>query len=159
MALADITKIEGDELVAIEILASATAANSPPATLTAGVSVDDIKRAFGGAVPDDLSLVVLSTAGSDTMTVTLRLWAKWGTLAGLTANGAWTPLGTGADGTKGTVNGGAAIGETGSNTIRHAEPVSLTAHCQRVYVEITNIGGTSTAVTVFLVGRKRYGSY
>lgn len=158
MAIGAITTIEGD-LTAIEILASAITTNNPPASLTAGVSVDVIKSAFGSIVPDDLSLVVLSTAGSGTMTVTLRLWGKWGTLAGLTSAGAWTPLGTGADSTKGIINGGVAIGETGSNTIRHAEPVSLTAHMERLYVEITAIGGTDTAITVFLVGRKRYGSY
>ncbi len=157
MALGEITTIEGD-LVAVEILASATATNSPPASATAGVSLDAIQAAFGGTIPEDLSIVVTSTAGSGTMTVTLRLWEKFGVLASQ-ANGLWCPAGIGADAVKGVLNGGAAIGETSADLIRHCEPVSLTAHAQRLYVEITAIGGTSTAVTVFLVGRRRYGSY
>jgi hypothetical protein len=158
MALGDVTTIEGD-LIAVEILASATATNSPPASLTAGVSVDVLNGAFGGAIPEDLTLLVVSTAGSATMTVTLRAWGKFGTLAGLTSVGAWSPLGTGTAAAKGVINNGAAIEETSADVLRHAQPFSLTAHMQRLYIEITAIGGTSTAITVFLVGRKRYGSY
>lgn len=158
MALGDITNIDND-LYAVEILASATSTNSAPASLTAGVAVQTVADAFGGAIPSDLSLLVVSTAGSSTMNVTMRLWGKFGVLAGLTSVGAWAPLGVGADATKGVINAGSAMGETGTDLIRHVEPVSLTAHMQRLYVEITSINGTSTAVTVFLVGRRRIGSY
>jgi hypothetical protein len=157
MALGDITTIEGD-LVAIELLASATATNSPPAAATAGLSMDEAKAAFGGIIPDDISLVVMSTAGSATMSITLKLWGEFGTLGSI-ASGAWAPLGIGGDTTKGIINGGSAIGETASDVIRHAEPISWPAHCQRLYLEITAIGGTSTAVTAWLVARKRYGQY
>lgn len=154
MAIGDVTTIEGD-LVAIELLASATATNSAPASATAGLSLDDVKAAFG-AIPDDISLVVTSTAGSGTMSVTLRLWQKFGTLGSQT-NGTWCPAGVGTDSGKGVLNNGAAIGEVSANQIRHCEPVSLSAHAQRLYLEITAIGGTSTAVTAWLVARKRYG--
>jgi len=157
MALGDVTTIEGD-LVAIELLASATATNSPPASATAGLSMDTVLSAFGGSIPDDVSVVVTSTAGSATMTVTLRLWQKFGTL-GSQANGTWCPAGPGADATKGVINGGSAIGEVSADLIRHCEPISLSAHAQRLYLEIAAIGGTSTAVTAWLVARKRYGQY
>lgn len=154
MALGDITTIEGD-LVAVEVLASATGANSPPSGATAGVSVDVIKGAFGGALPDDLTFRLKSTAGSASMTATIKQWGYHG--APITQ---WSATGTGLGASKGIMNGGAAIDEGPvADTIAHAEPVSLIAHFQRVYYEITAIGGTSTAVTGYLVGRKRYGSY
>lgn len=157
MALGDVTNIEGD-LYAVEILASATATNSPPAAATSGVALDAIKAAFGGAIPDDLSIVVTSTAGSGTISVTLRVWECFGTLASQ-ATGLWCPIGTGSDSSKGVLNGGAAIGEVSADLLRHCEPVSLAAHAQRIYTEIAAISGTATAVTVFLVGRRRVGSY
>lgn len=157
MALGDVTTIEGD-LIAIELLASATATNSAPASATAGLSMDAVLGAFGGKIPDDISLVVTSTAGSGTMTVTLRLWQKFGTL-GSQANGTWCPAGVGTDAGKGVLNAGSAIGEVSADLIRHCEPVFLSAHAQRLYVEITAIGGTNTAITVWLVARKRYGQY
>lgn len=157
MAIGDVTTIAGsDTLIAIEVLASETAVNSPPANATAGIAVRDIISAFGGQMPQDLSLVVVSTAGSGTMTVTIRQWLMFGTLGSISA-GAWCPAGPGGDATKGVINAGAAIGETGSNTIRHCEVVTFTAHASRLYFEITAIGGTGTAVTVFLVGRKGHG--
>jgi hypothetical protein len=158
MALGDTTNIAGD-LYAIEILASVTAANSPPASLTAGVAVDQIASAFGGIVPDDLTLLLVSTAGSATMSCSGRLWMKFGTLGSLTSIGAWAPAGVGTGAAKGLINAGASIDETGTDMLRHAEPVSLVAHAERIYLEITAIGGTSTAVRAFLVGRRRIGSY
>lgn len=158
MALGDITRLDdathGDH-IAVEILASATATNSPPATATAGVSMVAILDAFGGVLPPDMRIVATSTAGSATMSVTLRLWEMFGTLASQT-NGLWSPPGVGADSVKGLLNGGVAIGEVTADVIRHSEVISLGAHASRVYVEITAIGGTATAITVFLVGRKHY---
>lgn len=158
MAKGDIVTI-GD-WTAIELLASATAVNNPPASLTDGVAVDQIASAFGGIVPDDLTLLLVSTAGSATMSCSARLWMKFATLAGLTsAPGCWAPAGVGTGAAKGLINAGASIDETGADMLRHAEPVGLVAHAERVFIEITAIGGTATAVTVFLVGRRRTGSY
>ena len=154
MALGTVSTIEGD-LVAIEILASATATNSPPSGASAGVSVDAIKAAFGGILPDEVSLRIASTAGSASMTATFKLWGYHG--SPITQ---WTACGTGAGASKGLINGGAAVDEGPvADTIAHAEPVTSLAHFQRIYLEITAIGGTSTAVTAWLVARKRYGSY
>lgn len=150
MALGDVTESVPD-LVEIEALASATATNSPPAGASAGLAVDAIKSALKGYVPGTMSLLIYSTAGSGTMTVTCRLW---GYVPGAAV---WVPLGPGGDATKGVINEGQAIGETGTDTIRHMEPVDLPGHVARLYVEVTAIGGTATAVTGKLVARRQSG--
>ena len=143
--LGQITALGGGNVVQVCILASATATNSAPAQTTDGVSVDALRAAFGGTMPDIVKLIVKSTAGSATMTATLRLWELNGTVAT-----DWAPSGTGADATKGVLNGGAALGETGANVINHCEPVYGLHQASRIYVEITAIGGTSTAIEVYL---------
>lgn len=149
MAIGDTLELAPD-LYSIELLASATAANSPPSGASAGLSVDAIKAIFG-VVPDVMSLHVHSTAGSATMTATFKLWGYLGATLG------WVPVGTGTDTGKGTINGGAAIGETSTDALMHVEPVGYLGHFVRVYLEITAIGGTSTAVTGRLIGRRSYG--
>lgn len=140
MALGDVTT-SGDRIT-IELLASAIATNSPPSGSSAGISVQAIADANVYGIPRNVSLILASTAGSVTMTVSARLWAYDGTR--------WLPVGTGGDSTKGMLNNGATIGETGSDTIRHVEPVDLIEHFQRLYLEIVTIGGTATAVTGYL---------
>ena len=150
MAIGDTTAYPTGDTIAIELLASATAANSPPSGSSAGLAVSDIVALFNYA-PDDVTLLLFSTAGSATMTVTARLWGYHPIGAGY-----WCPLGTGADADKGKINAGAAIGETGADTIRHSEVISLVGIAgTRIYLEITNIGGTSTAVEAHLVVRRR----
>lgn len=126
----------------IELLASATATNSPPSGATAGLDVGDLY--LNGEKPDVVSLLIFSTAGSDAMTVTCRIW---GYNAAATT---WFPLGVGTAAGKGVLNGGAAIAETEADKIAHAEPLDLPLHFTRLYLEITAIGGTSTAVTGLL---------
>lgn len=156
MAKGDISTI-GD-WTAIELLASVTAANSPPSAETHGLSTDQVKAAFGGKIPDDLSVLILSTAGSGTMTCTASLWAGSGVLGGLTSG--WGKPGLGATSSvKGLINAGSTIDEVSADKIWHAEPVGYIAHFSRVYLEITAIAGTLTAVTGFLVGGRRYGEY
>lgn len=154
MALGDVTTVAPD-LIAVEVLASATATNSPPASATAGLPMTTLIDAFSGRLPANLSFVACSTAGSATMTATFRAWLMFGTLASL-SNGLWAPAGAGTDALKGVLNAGVACGETSSDAIRHCEPIELTGHASRLYVEVTAIGGTNTAVTCFVVGRKNY---
>lgn len=141
-ALGDVTTISG-EVKVVEILASATATNSPP-TNNAGIAVNDLS--LYGMAPEEGVLAIASTAGSGTMTATFRLWGKLPVGGGI-----WVPLGPGADATKGTLNTGSAIGETGTDTLRHSEVVEHLGMFDRLYVEITAIGGTSTAVTAWMV--------
>lgn len=129
------------ERYAVQLLTAATATNSPPSGASAGVEVNSLK------FPEDGLLVLKSTAGSGTMTVTCRAWGYDLSLA------AWFPLGTGAAATKGVINGGDAIGETEADTIAHGEILSGSRHLTRVYLEITAIGGTATAISAWLVAR------
>lgn len=122
---------------AVQLLSAATATNGAPSGATAGFA---IRR------PVDRALFQLkSTAGSGTMTVTIKFWVY------CEAMGEWAPLGTHAtDATRGILNGGNAIGEVIADGLRHAEMVSGLMRVSRVYAEITAIGGTSTAVTAWL---------
>lgn len=130
----------------IELLASATAANNPPSGATAGLDMNLVFQALAGKRPDRVSLVVKSTAGSGTMTCTLKLWGYSPGAA------AWIPLGTHATAaSKGLLNQGNAIPEGPSaDSITHAEPVYQIFDFARIYLEITVIGGTSTAITAWL---------
>jgi hypothetical protein len=144
-AVGDVTDLPGYERRAVELLAATTATNSPP-TSNAGLDLNTLKVA--GRYPDRAALVIASTAGSGTMTVTVRLWGKLPVASGL-----WVPLGPGADATKGVLNLEAAIGETGADAIRHSEVIENLLLFERLYVEVTAIGGTSTSVTAWLVAK------
>lgn len=132
---------------AIRLVESATANNNAPSGASAGVDVAAVAATIG-ARPAKASVAVYSTGGSATMTATIRLW---GYLAGPAV---WLPLGPGADTTKGYLNGGAAIGETGTNEIRHVEELSNAFHFDRLYAEILAIGGTNTAISVDIIAPK-----
>lgn len=132
--------------IALRLLEGATATNSPPSGASAGIALTALDAFFSGNyAPPRCAVVVRSTAGSATMTVTVRLWGYY-------ANAVWVPFGTGADTTKGTLNEGAAIGEGSvADTLTHTEILLFPALFDRVYAEVTAIGGTSTAVNVDLV--------
>lgn len=151
MAIGAITDYSGGEVKAVELLASATATNGVPSGATAGLDLSILQGLFG-KMPADVTLLIYSTAGSGTMTGTFRIWGY------NEAGSVWTPMGPGADSTKGVINLTAAIGETGADKIRHSETISLIGHFSRLYLEITAIGGTSTAVTGQLVARRGYPS-
>ena len=128
----------------ITLLTAATATNSAPSGGSAGVETNGLK--VGGNVPDTCTVLVYSSAGSGTMTATIRMWGY--------SNSIWLPLGTGASGaadTKGVLNENVAIAETSADFIAHAEPLSYCGHFDRLYAEVTAIGGTSTAINVVVV--------
>lgn len=150
MAIGTVTTYTGDAVKAVVLLSGATATNSPPSGASAGLAISDISNLFN-FMPNEIGLLVYSTAGSGTMTATIRLWSYHDVASD------WFPLGTGADGTKGTINAGTATGETGTDEIRHQEILSLGGLVgSRLYAEVTAIGGTSTAVSVALVVRQGY---
>lgn len=121
----------------VQILTAATATNGAPSGATAGFAIRQ---------PCDRALFCLkSTAGSGTMDVTIKLWGYCG------AMDEWSPLGVHATAaTKGILNSGNAIGEIAADTLRHAEEIFGLMRIERVYAEITAIGGTSTAVSAWL---------
>lgn len=124
--------------MSVQLLSAVTAVNSPPTAVTDGVDVKD-----AGILRDTAYALVKSTAGSGTMTVTIKMWGWYDTVA------AWAPLGIGA--TKGVLNDGTAIVEETADNLVHVESLSGLKQLQRVYAEVTAIGGTATAVDVFLV--------
>ena len=129
MALGDVTQTVSGQSCMVEILASATATNGAPSGASAGVEINAL-NAYG-AVPTTARFGCVSTAGSGTMTVALRLWGYMG--------GKWAVLKA--------LNGGSNIAETGTDTIGYSEEVTTIHVCSRLYLEITAIAGTSTAVT------------
>ncbi len=50
------------------------------------------------------------------------------------------------------INVAAALAETSADKIRHAEPLYTPSHFSRLYLEITAIGGTATAIVAELLG-------
>lgn len=133
----------------LRLLNAATATNSPPSGATAGVSLRQRQPGVDGGNwrgKNDGVILVKSTAGSGTMTVTLRVWGY----SNLTS--AWHPLGSDATtvANRGVLNEEGAIAEDGADNLVHAEPISGLGAFTRIYLEITAIGGTSTAVTSYL---------
>ena len=124
----------------VTVLSAITSTNSAPSG-SAGVETNEL--VVGSNVPDTCSLLVYSTAGSGTMTVTIKMWGQ--------CNSIWFPLGTHETAaTKGIINEGNALAETSANAIAHAEPISYLGTFDRVYAEVTAIGGTSTAINVVI---------
>lgn len=143
MALGDVTDTIVGESFVVELLASAIVANGIPATSTAGIDASLLRKL--GKMPDRIRVGVKSTAGSGTMTVTLRLWGRagavWFRLKDFAASSA-TPATA------------VAIAETSADAIQYSEEVGGVAGCERLYLEIVAIAGTSTAVTGYaIVGR------
>jgi hypothetical protein len=138
----------------LQLLTAATATSLAPALATDGFalrrSAADAAEGFRedfNSVKNPLALCAKSTAGSAVMTVTLRLWV-YSALTG------WAPFGTHATGaTRGVINGGAAIDEAESDLIRHAEIVTGLCAFERVYLQVSAIGGTDTAVSAYLLAR------
>lgn len=93
--------------------------------------------------PDSSTIRLYETAGSGTMTLAYaRIW-----LYDAVSQKAF-PAGTGSDADKGKLNGAVAFGETGSDKIRHAEPLAFTSHFDGVQVELGTFGGTNPTFNV-----------
>jgi hypothetical protein len=143
MALGTETDIIAGQSYAVEMMASVIAANNPPSG-AAGISVNQL--ANFGSVPQFLRCAVVSTAGSGTMTVTVRIWMRLGAIGWIVAR----PFNASSAAPQTAV----AISETSADSIAYSEVVELSATCDRLYMEVVAIAGTNTAVTGYaLVGR------
>lgn len=139
MALGDITNTIADESFIVELLASVTAANGIP-TGTAGIDLSALRRIK--KIPDKIRVGCVSTAGSGTMTVTLRVWGRagalWWRLKDLNASSA-------------APHTAVAIPETSADSIKYSEEVSGLTGCDRLFLEVVAIAGTATAVTGYAI--------
>ena len=135
-------------MASVQLLTDAAATNNKP-TVTDGVTTDGFVLGnlwnAGKAV-----LLVKNTDAEEatTKTVTIRLWG----FSMVTAT--WLPLGIGANATKGIVNGGAACGETDTDIVRHAEVIDGLFGIERVYAEVTAIGGALTTISAWLINTR-----
>ncbi len=145
----DTVGAEGN-LTMTEAVANGTFAVSTTAATT-GVLLppaDSVNSGLG--VARKAHVVLASTAGSATMTVTVKMWGRFRTSSTVAY---WAPLGTHATAaTKGILNEGNAIAETGTDSIRHAEVMEFIEGIERLYLEVTAIGGTNTAISAWLFG-------
>jgi len=141
----------------IQLLDGATATNGVPTAgdKTAGFLLGGLGTAGGGKglnVPGDgqCAFILKSTAGSDTMTATVKLWV-WSD-----AISEWAPYGTDSTAaSKGILNEGNAIAEFSdvADRLLHVELVNGLVNFEAIYAQLTAIGGTDTAVDAYLVGR------
>ena len=141
MALADITQTGDTGAYQVELLASVTAANGIPTT-TAGVAMSVIRAKTIPMPGSGFYVGVRSTAGSGTMTATLRLWGR--------AGGAWQGIYE-FDASSTAPQTPIAIGETSADAIQYFEPAPDLRAFDRIFLEVVAIAGTNTAVTGFLL--------
>lgn len=105
---------------------------------------------FHWRLQDSGMLFLKSTAGSGVMTVTPRIWLYSESTHG------WHPAGINSTmASRGLLNDGTAIGEDGADNLTHAEPIQYLSASDFIYAEIVAIGGTATAVDLFLVSAAR----
>jgi len=137
----------------IKLLDGATATNGVPTDGDATVGFPLAGLGFTGLshdVPNDgvCGLTLESTAGSATMTVTVKIWVY------AAAVGNWVPFGSHATAaSRGLINEGNAIDEVAADLLRHTELITGLDNYERIYAEITAIGGTATAVDLYVHGR------
>lgn len=121
-----------------KILTAVTAANGIPTAATHGVPLRGPLCAVDDSIGDvdRVLAIVKSTAGSATMVAKVKIW---GYVVGAAA---WVPLLF--------LNAGADIAEVSADVIRHAEIVSGVRECSRLFAEVVSIGGTATAIEVWI---------
>ena len=132
----------------IRLLEGRTTTNSPLTSYAAsGVDVGAILDSLYGARawPSQCGVHVYTTAGSGTMTATVKLWA------GITVPAFYSAAGTGSASAAGVLNGGSAFDEHAADVINRLDILELPGLARKFYAEITAIGGTGTAVNVDLI--------
>jgi len=125
---AKVDSVAGESFT-IEVLASATAANGLP-TGDAGIDVSQLAAGLG-RVPKSVRFGINSTAGSGTMTVTLRAW--------LYAGGIWF-VAKALNAASTAPQTAVAIPETSANAIAYTEEVDIRG-AGRLYLEIVSTPG------------------
>lgn len=122
---------------------STGAGNGAPTTESQGVYIRrghdaSYDKGFADINQDVEILVEGATSGSGSIAF-VRLWAWY---PGAIAANKWFPLGIGTDANKGKLNNTAALGETGTNIIRHAEVLGALRAFTKLYAQygaLTNV--------------------
>ena len=109
-------------------------ANGAPTLATDGASLDDFRGEFG-KMPDAADAVITGQAAGGTLSCQIRVWLYY------QSEGLWAPSGKGGS-TKGYLNDGAVLAETGTNTLRHTEQLVRSA-AQRIYFQLLSPTGNS----------------
>lgn len=126
----------------IVLLASRNSTNGKPSGSSAGLAIQDIINIYNWR-PDIATLRIYSSAISGVGSVAARLW-------GYSPAAGWAPVGFGADDAKGLLNNGAAIGESDTDAILHAEPIALPMHFQRLYLELTSLANATLEASLVI---------
>lgn len=98
---------------------------------------DKTDATLGAPIPflaDEITVLVHSTAGSGTLTASIRMWGYCAVAA------RWYNLGL--------LNGGTDIAESDTDALSHVETLDGMRRFIRLYAEIESLGGTNTAVTL-----------
>lgn len=134
----------------IRILDAATATTAVPVYATDGVDVGAIldDRYGKAAWPTMCGVAVRTTAGSATMTATIKLWAGYRYSV---SAGQYLAASPGSSTTAGLLNGGAALDEHATDDIGRMDIISYPRLARKWAAQVTAIGGTATAVTVDLI--------
>lgn len=93
--------------------------------------------------PDYSTILLYETAGSGTMTLSYARVVCYSKTAGKL----FYP-GPGLDADKGKLNLAGALGETGSDTLRHMELFAYPGHCDGIQVQLGTFGGTNPTYNV-----------
>lgn len=124
----------------IALNSGVAAANGAPTLATQGFALRGatvrIDKQLRDKVMLDPVIGIKSTAGSGVMTVTVRVWGY------STDQATWYAYKN--------LNAGAAIAETGNDTINYAEACDGLGHFDRVYVEVVALAGTTPSFDCFL---------
>lgn len=145
MAVGDVTTVVDQTAFVFELMASTTAATVAPTLSTDGLSLNDVRGRIG-TVPEFLRCAVKSTAGSGVMTVTVQVWLRLGALGWVVAR----PFNAASTAPQTPV----AIAETSTDSIAYSEVVDIPGSADRIYMQVTAIAGTATAVTGYALASR-----
>jgi hypothetical protein len=130
----------------IKLLDGVTATTAAPSAATDGFSLrkptPGTEYVWSGQNIGQLNLY--STAGSGTMTATVRMWGYKGNAD------RWFPLGTSTtESERGLINGG-AVDEDGADNLVSSTLIQGLSGFDRIAAQVVAIGGTSTAIDLDL---------
>lgn len=135
----------------IRILEGRTTTNGAPSSYANdGVDVGAILDSLYGtkAWPSSCDVAVYTTAGSGTVSATIKLWCGHPSLG---SAGVYLAAGTGSSSVAGVLNGGLAFDEHAADVIGRVDTITNPGSFKKWYAEVTAISGTSTAVNVDLI--------